>query len=152
MIRTIVIWITFNFFYCFLLLFSILSLSFVPLFPPSFLCLYHDNADLCLPSSKKHWRLSIKRKQSGNGSNILTVRRAIRSMHILCTNAVMVCVTLQSVRNYADVSVAGGREAIVSLLTDGLVGWAVQWRQYAKSARDIYPSATRSNVTIFLLS
>jgi hypothetical protein len=59
---------------------------------------------------------------SGNGSDILTAQRAIRLMHILCTNPIMVRVTLQSVRNYTDVSVAGGREAIVSLLTDGLVG------------------------------
>jgi hypothetical protein len=37
---------------------------------------------------------AFRPKQSGNGYNISTVRRAIRCKHILCTNHVIVHVTL----------------------------------------------------------
>jgi hypothetical protein len=102
------------------------SLSFVSFFFPP-LSVYIMITLICARLVAKGTDVSsFRRKQSGNGSNILTVRRAIRCMHILCTNPLIVRVTLQSVRNYTDVSVAGGRETIVSLLTDGLVGSTVQ--------------------------
>jgi hypothetical protein len=128
-----------------------LSLSFFSFFHHSFCPQHGRHISSCLVAKSTDFS-PFRRKQSGNGSDILLSEEQLDT----CIFYVGTRVTLQSVRNDTEVSVVGGRPAtwvtIVSHLTDGLVGWTVLWRQISRYARNICLSTAWSQVTVLLLT